>query len=90
MKECNKDGSYNNDTKLFHVLQQFTQYEARMYEQAILHSVEPALNIGQEVSFNGILVKNFLIIEIQHLFKLLVVIQEKYMIFLQFVEQDSY
>lgn len=41
MKECNKDGSYNNDTKLFHVLQQFTQYEARMYEQAILHSVEP-------------------------------------------------
>ena len=42
MKECNKDGSYNNDTKLFHVLQQFTQYEARMYEQAILHSVEPA------------------------------------------------
>lgn len=52
MKECNKDGSYNNDTKLFHVLQQFTQYEARMYEQAILHSVEPALNIGQEVSFN--------------------------------------
>lgn len=42
MKEYNKDNSYSNDNKLFHVLQQFTQYEARMYEQAIIHSVEPA------------------------------------------------
>ena len=52
MKEYNKDNSYSNDNKLFHVLQQFSQYEARMYEQAIIHSVEPALNVGQEVSFN--------------------------------------
>lgn len=89
MKEYNKDNSYSNDNKLFHVLQQFTQYEARMYEQAIIHSVEPALNVGQEVSFNGILLKNLLIIEIQHQFKLSLVILIKSMIFLQFVEQDN-
>lgn len=41
MKEWYKDGTFNNDSKLFHVLQQFTQYEARMYEQAIIHAVEP-------------------------------------------------
>ena len=52
MKEWYKDGTFNNDSKLFHVLQQFTQYEARMYEQAIIHAVEPSLNVGQEVSFN--------------------------------------
>ena len=42
---------YTNDYKVFRVLQTFTQYEARIYEQALKKYVEPQLNGEGYITF---------------------------------------
>lgn len=39
------------DYKIFRVLQSFTQYEARIYEQALQEFIRPSLNGNGDITF---------------------------------------
>lgn len=43
--------AYTNDYKVFRVLQTFTQYQARIFEQAIQSYIQPKLNGPGDITF---------------------------------------